>query len=145
MVHIIPLFADQRRPDAGDAAPGAAPAGPLDPYWQEVADHYERRMAQQRAFDTEIAARRLEGEIAGAEADTVADAPADGAGLHHAMYGEVAYRARRAQRPVRHAVRQFPEAAAARAAPGSRQPQGGAARGRLHAHGDAAAPATQPV
>ncbi|MBZ9867995.1 hypothetical protein LB515_21690 [Mesorhizobium sp. CA15] len=87
MVHIIPLFTDQRRP--GDAAPGAAPAGPLDPYWQEVAAHYERRMAQQQAFDTEIAARRLDGEIASAEADVAANAPADGEGLHHAMYGEV--------------------------------------------------------
>lgn len=87
MVHIIPLFTDQRRPR--DAAPGAAPAGPLDPYWQEVAAHYERRMARQQAFDTEIAARRLDGEIASAEADVAANAPADGEGLHHAMYGEV--------------------------------------------------------
>lgn len=89
MVHIIPLFTDQRRPDAGDAASDAGPAGPLDPYWQEVAAHYERRMARQQAFDTEIAARRLGGEIASAEADVAANAPADGEGLHHAMYGEV--------------------------------------------------------
>jgi len=95
MVHIIPLFTDQRRTDTGNAAqyPGASPAGgaapPLDPYWQEVADRYARRMARQQAFDTEIAARRLDGEIAEAEADTVANAPADGEGLHHAMYGEV--------------------------------------------------------
>ncbi|TPI47420.1 hypothetical protein FJW05_10575 [Mesorhizobium sp. B2-9-1] len=88
MVHIIPLFTDQRRPNAGKGAPDVS-AGPLDPYWQEVAAHYERRMAQQQAFDTEIAARRLHGEIASAEADTVANAPADGEGLHHAMYGEV--------------------------------------------------------
>ncbi|MDX8534298.1 hypothetical protein RFM41_24550 [Mesorhizobium sp. VK25A] len=89
MVHIIPLFADQRRPDPGNAAPAEAAAPPLDPYWQEVADHYARRMARQQAFDTEIAARRLEGEIASAEADVAANAPADGEGLHHAMYGEV--------------------------------------------------------
>lgn len=30
MVHIIPLFTDQRHPR--DAAPDAAPAGSLDPY-----------------------------------------------------------------------------------------------------------------
>ncbi|OHV69221.1 hypothetical protein LCM4577_21610 [Mesorhizobium sp. LCM 4577] len=89
MVHIIPLFTNQRRPDPRHAAPGAAPTGPLDPYWQEVADHYARRMARQQAFDTEIAARRLDGEIARAEADVAANAPADGEGLHHAMYGEV--------------------------------------------------------
>lgn len=46
-------------------------------------------MAQQQAFDTEIAARKLDGEIAKAEADAVANAPADGAGLHQGMYGEV--------------------------------------------------------
>ena len=46
-------------------------------------------MAQQRAFDTEIAARRLNDEIARAEVDAVANAPADGAGLHDAMYGQV--------------------------------------------------------
>ncbi|MDX8514925.1 hypothetical protein [Mesorhizobium captivum] len=91
MVHIIPLSVGQRRSDSGNGMqqPDAAPARQLDPYWQTVADHYERRMAQQRAFDTEIAARRLDGEIASAEADTVANAPADGTGLHHAMYGEV--------------------------------------------------------
>ncbi|RUU54343.1 hypothetical protein [Mesorhizobium sp. M2C.T.Ca.TU.002.02.1.1] len=88
MVHIIPLLADQRRLDPGNAPPPEA-AGPLDPYWQEVAAHYERRMARQQAFDTEIAARRLDGEIASAEADVAANAPADGEGLHHAMYGEV--------------------------------------------------------
>jgi hypothetical protein len=86
MVHIIPLSIAQRPTDAGNEAQAARP---LDPYWQEVADHYARRMARQQAFDTEIAARRLDGEIARAEADTVADAPADGEGLHHAMYGEV--------------------------------------------------------
>lgn len=91
MVHIIPLSVGQRRRDAGNGTqqPDAAPAGQLDPYWQAVAEHYERRQARQQAFDTEIAARKLDGEIASAEADTVANAPADGEGLHHAMYGEV--------------------------------------------------------
>ncbi|TPK83466.1 hypothetical protein FJ934_09680 [Mesorhizobium sp. B2-4-12] len=95
MVHIIPLSVGQRRRDTGDATAyaDAAPAGgtppPLDGYWQAVAEHYERRQAQQQAFDTEIAARRLDGEIAKTEADAVANAPADGAGLHDAVYGQV--------------------------------------------------------
>lgn len=89
MVHIIPLFTGQRRPDAGDAAPAPSADGPLDPYWQEVAAHHERLMARQQAFNTDIAARRLDGVIASAEADVAANAPADGEGLHHAMYGEV--------------------------------------------------------
>ncbi|TIO38441.1 MAG: hypothetical protein E5X96_03025, partial [Mesorhizobium sp.] len=57
--------------------------------WQAAAERYEQRKAQQQAFDTEIAARRLNGELAKAEADAVANAPADGAGLHEAMYGQV--------------------------------------------------------
>ncbi|WP_181169107.1 hypothetical protein [Mesorhizobium sp. B2-4-14] len=95
MVHIIPLSVGQRRRDTGDATAyaDAAPAGgtppPLDGYWQAVAEHYERRQAQQQAFDTEIAARRLDGEIARIEAEAVANAPADGAGLHDAVYGQV--------------------------------------------------------
>ncbi|UCI06282.1 hypothetical protein [Mesorhizobium sp. B1-1-8] len=95
MVHIIPLSVGQRRLDPGNAAqyPDASPVGgavqQLGDHWQAVAERYEQRMAQQQAFDTEIAARRLGAEIASAEADTVANAPADGAGLHHAMYGEV--------------------------------------------------------
>ena len=89
MAHVIPFSVGERRPEPGHAAPDAAPTGPLDPYWQAVAEHYERRMAQQQGFDTEIAARRLDGEIATAEADSAANAPANGEGLHHAMYGEV--------------------------------------------------------
>jgi hypothetical protein len=95
MVHVIPMSVGQRRRDAGDAAnPRDASAAtqaapPLDPEWQAVADHYVRRVAQQQDFDTEIAARRLNGEIAKAETDAVANAPADGAGLHDGMYGQV--------------------------------------------------------
>lgn len=92
MVHIIPLSVARRR--SGNAAQdGSSPAGgasqQLDGYWQEVAQHYAQRKAQQQAFDTEIAARKLDGEIAKAEADAVANAPADGTGLHQGMYGEV--------------------------------------------------------
>jgi hypothetical protein len=57
--------------------------------WQAAAERYAQRKAQQQAFDTEIAARRLNGELAQAEADAVAHSPADGAGLHDAMYGQV--------------------------------------------------------
>ncbi len=95
MAHIIPLSVTQRRGDAGsamrlaDASLAEAAARPLDEYWQAVAAHHQQRLAQQQAFDTEIAAHRLDGEIASAEADTVANAPADGEGLHHVMYGEI--------------------------------------------------------
>ncbi|MER9761200.1 hypothetical protein [Mesorhizobium sp. M0138] len=93
MVHITPLSVARRRPGNTAQDTGSSPAGgpsqQPDSYWQEVAEHYERLMAQQQAFDTEIAARKLDGEIAKAEADAVANAPADGAGLHQGMYGEV--------------------------------------------------------
>ncbi|MDX8514950.1 HNH endonuclease signature motif containing protein [Mesorhizobium captivum] len=95
MVHIIPLSVGQRRLDTGNAVqyPGSSPVGEamqqLGSEWQAAAERYEQRRAQQQAFDTEIAARRLNGELAQAEADAVANAPADGAGLHDAMYGQV--------------------------------------------------------
>ncbi|WP_137933964.1 hypothetical protein [Mesorhizobium comanense] len=95
MVHVIPLSVGQRRRDAGNPVPGpdSPPPGeavqPLDDEWQALAGHYELRQAQQQAFDTEIAARRLNGQLAQAEADAVANAAADGAGLHDAMYGQV--------------------------------------------------------
>ncbi|MDX8468906.1 hypothetical protein RFM26_24665 [Mesorhizobium sp. VK23B] len=95
MVHVIPILVGERRLDTGNAVqyPDSSPVGgalqQLGDHWQAVAERYEQRMVQQRAFDTEIAARRLNGEIARAEADAVANAPADGAGLHDAMYGQV--------------------------------------------------------
>ncbi|CDX21207.1 conserved hypothetical protein [Mesorhizobium plurifarium] len=95
MVHIIPLFVGERRLDTGNAVqyPDSSPVGEamqqLGDRWQAAAERYEQRKAQQQAFDTEIAARRLNGELAKAEADAVANAPADGAGLHDAMYGQV--------------------------------------------------------
>ena len=93
MVHVIPFSVGQRWRDAGNQAPDVSIAGgsvrPLDDHWQAVAERYEQRMAQQQAFDTEIAARRLNGALAKAEAEAVANAPASGAGLHDAMYGQV--------------------------------------------------------
>ncbi|CDX57020.1 conserved hypothetical protein [Mesorhizobium plurifarium] len=95
MVHIIPLFVGERRLDTGNAVqyPDSSPVGEavqqFGDRWQAAAERYEQRKAQQQAFDTEIAARRLNGELARAEADAVANAPADGAGLHDTMYGQV--------------------------------------------------------
>ncbi len=89
MVHIIPLSVAQRRPGNAVRYPVSAAGPQFDDHWQAVAERHEQRMAQQRAFDTEIAARRLNDEIAKAEADAVANAPADGAGPHDAMYGQV--------------------------------------------------------
>ncbi|CDX39969.1 conserved hypothetical protein [Mesorhizobium sp. SOD10] len=95
MVHIIPLFVGERRLDTGNPVqyPDSSPVGEamqqFGDRWQAAAERYEQRKAQQQAFDTEIAARRLNGELAQAEAETVANAPADGAGLHDTMYGQV--------------------------------------------------------
>jgi hypothetical protein len=95
MVHIIPLFVGERRLDTGNVVqyPDSSPVGEavqqLGDRWQAAAERYEQRKAQQEAFDTEIAARRLNGQLAQAEAESVANSPADGAGLHDAMYGQV--------------------------------------------------------
>ncbi|MEZ2329965.1 hypothetical protein AB6802_09590 [Mesorhizobium sp. RCC_202] len=95
MVHVIPILTGERRLDTGNPVqyPDSSPVGEavaqFGDRWQAAAERYEQRKAQQQAFDTEIAARRLNGEIAKAEADAVANAPADGAGLHDAMYGQV--------------------------------------------------------
>ncbi|WP_181167022.1 hypothetical protein [Mesorhizobium sp. B2-8-3] len=95
MVHIIPLFLGERRLDTGNAVqyPDSSPVGEavqqFGDRWQAAAERYEQRKAQQQAFDTEIAARRLNGELARAEADAMANSPADGAGLHETMYGQV--------------------------------------------------------
>ncbi|WP_210240483.1 DUF6973 domain-containing protein [Mesorhizobium comanense] len=95
MVHVIPLSVGQRRRDAGNPVqgPDSPPLGeavqPLDDEWQALAGHYQLRQAQQQGFDTEIAARRLNGQLAQAEADAVANAAADGAGLHDAIYGQL--------------------------------------------------------
>jgi hypothetical protein len=95
MVHVIPILTGERRLDTGSVVqyPDSSPVGEamaqFGDRWQAAAERYEQRKAQQQAFDTEIVARRLNGEIAQAEADAVANSPADGAGLHDAMYGQV--------------------------------------------------------
>ncbi|TIT76626.1 MAG: hypothetical protein E5W56_09555 [Mesorhizobium sp.] len=95
MVHVIPLLVGERRLDTGNAVqyPDSSPVGEavqqLGDHWQAVAERYDQRKAQQLAFDTEISARRLNDEIAKAEAAAIANAPADGVGFHDAMYGQV--------------------------------------------------------
>ncbi|MCV3209261.1 HNH endonuclease [Mesorhizobium sp. YC-39] len=105
MVSIIPFSVAQRRPDTGNGVqhPDSSPVGeavqqPGDT-WQAVAERYEQRMAQRQAFDTEIVARRLNDELAKAETDAVANTPADGAGLHDTMYGQVDPRTGRVLQP----------------------------------------------
>ncbi|MDX8468921.1 hypothetical protein RFM26_24740 [Mesorhizobium sp. VK23B] len=105
MVHIIPLSVGLRRLDTGNAVqyPDSSPVGAavqqLGDEWQAVAERYEQRKAQQLAFDTEISARRLNDEIAKAEAAAIANAPADGVGFHDMMYGVVDPRTGRLVQP----------------------------------------------
>ncbi|MER8524002.1 HNH endonuclease [Mesorhizobium sp. M0644] len=54
-----------------------------------VAERYQQQKQQQEAFDAELARRRFNGQIAQAEDEVVANAPADGGGLHDTMYGQV--------------------------------------------------------
>ncbi|WP_179298201.1 hypothetical protein [Mesorhizobium carmichaelinearum] len=54
-----------------------------------AAERYQQMKDQQEAFDAELARRRFNGQIAQAEDEVTANAPADGAGLHDAMYGQV--------------------------------------------------------
>jgi hypothetical protein len=54
---------------------------------------------QQEAFDAELARRRFNGRIAQAEDEVAANAPADGAGLHESMYGQVDPRTGQAVKP----------------------------------------------
>lgn len=44
---------------------------------------------RQEAFDAELARRRFNGRIAQAEDEVAANTPADGAGMHEAMYGQM--------------------------------------------------------
>ncbi|WP_189522866.1 MULTISPECIES: hypothetical protein [unclassified Mesorhizobium] len=95
MVHVIPLSVGQRRLDTGNAVqyPQGSPIGGamqgLGDHLSAVAERYQQMMAQQEAFDAEIARRKFNGQIAQAEDEATANAPADGAGLHDAMYGQV--------------------------------------------------------
>ncbi|WP_179298202.1 HNH endonuclease signature motif containing protein [Mesorhizobium carmichaelinearum] len=95
MVHVIPLSIAQRRLDTGNA-PQYPQRSPIGGAMQGFGDHlsvaaerYQQMKDQQEAFDAEIARRRFDAQIAQAEDEVTANAPADGAGLHEAMYGQV--------------------------------------------------------
>jgi hypothetical protein len=91
----IPLHIAQRRLDTGNAVkyPQSSPIGGamqgLGDEFSTVAERYQQMKDQQEAFDAELARRRFSGQIVQAEDEMAANAPADGAGLHDAMYGQV--------------------------------------------------------
>ncbi|MCA0057910.1 MULTISPECIES: hypothetical protein [unclassified Mesorhizobium] len=91
----IPLQLAQRRLEAGNGVsyPEGSPAGramqDLGDELSAVAERYRQMKERQEAFDAELARRRFADRIAQAEDDVAANAPADGSGLHDAMYGEV--------------------------------------------------------
>ncbi|MET3577662.1 hypothetical protein ABID19_000677 [Mesorhizobium robiniae] len=91
----IPLQLAQRRLDTGSVVsyPGGSPLGAaMQGFGDEltaVAERYRQRKEQQEAFDAEILRRQFDGQIAQAENDATQNAPADGAGLHDTMYGQV--------------------------------------------------------
>ncbi|WP_183461127.1 hypothetical protein [Mesorhizobium huakuii] len=95
MVHVIPLSIAQRRLDTGNAPqyPQGSPIGGamqgLGEHLSAAAERYQQMKDQQEAFDAELARRRFNGQIAQAEDEVTANAPADGAGLHDTMYGQV--------------------------------------------------------
>ncbi|WP_192900552.1 MULTISPECIES: hypothetical protein [Mesorhizobium] len=95
MVHVIPLSIAQRRLDAGNAPqyPQGSPIGGatqgFGDHLSAAAERYQQMKDQQEAFDAELARRRFDGQIAQVEDEVTANAPADGAGLHEAMYGQV--------------------------------------------------------
>ncbi|WP_181175823.1 HNH endonuclease signature motif containing protein [Mesorhizobium sp. B2-3-4] len=95
MVHVIPLSVGQRRLDTGNAPryPQGSPiGGAMQGFGDELsalAEHYRQMTERQEAFDAELARRKFNGQIAQAEDEATANAPADGAGLHDAMYGLV--------------------------------------------------------
>ncbi|UDL89508.1 hypothetical protein LGH82_31400 [Mesorhizobium sp. PAMC28654] len=95
MVHIIPLSIAQRRLDTGNAVqyPQGSPiGGAMQGFGDQlsaVAERYQQMKDQQEAFDAELARRRFNGQVAQAEDEVAANAPADGSGLHETMYGQV--------------------------------------------------------
>jgi hypothetical protein len=92
MVHVIPFSVGQRRLDAGNVVqyPQGSPiGGAMQGFGDQlsaVAERYQQMKAQQEAFDADLARRRFNGRVAQAEDEVAANAPADGAGLHDAMY-----------------------------------------------------------
>lgn len=101
----IPLQLAQRRLDTGTPVqyPQGSPLGAaMQGFGDElsaVAERYRRMREQQEAFDAELARRRFNSQIAQAEDEVAANAPADGSGLHEAMYGQVDPRTGQAVKP----------------------------------------------
>lgn len=101
----IPLQIAQRRLETGNAVqyPNGSQVGrAMQGFGDElsaVAERYRQMKERQDAFDAEIARRRFNGRIAQAEDEVTANAPADGAGLHDAMYGQVDPRTGRVVKP----------------------------------------------
>lgn len=101
----IPLQIAQRRLETGNAVqyPNGSPVGrAMQGFGDElsaVAERYRQMKERQDAFDAEIARRRFNGRIAQAEDEVTANAPADGSGLHDAMYGQVDPRTGRVVKP----------------------------------------------
>ena len=91
----IPLQLARRRLETSNVVsyPEGSPVGrAMQGFGDElsaVAERYRQMKERQDAFDADIARRRFNGRIAQAEDEVVANAPADGAGLHDAMYGQV--------------------------------------------------------
>ncbi|CAN7453653.1 hypothetical protein [Mesorhizobium sp. LjRoot246] len=91
----IPLHIAQRRLDTGNAPqyPQGSPIGGamqgLGDKFSAIAERYQQMKERQEAFDAEIARRRFNSRLAQAEDEVAANAPADGAGMHDAMYGQV--------------------------------------------------------
>jgi hypothetical protein len=91
----IPLRLAQRRLDTGNVVsyPGGSPVGAaMQGFGDElsaIAERVRQQKHQQDAFDADIIARQLNGQIAQAENDVAQDAPADGSGLHDTMYGQL--------------------------------------------------------
>lgn len=90
----IPLQLAQRRLDSGSVVsyPDSSPVGAaMQGFGDElaaVAERFRRQKQQQDAFDAEVIGRELNGQIAQAEKEAIQNAPADGRGLHDAMYGQ---------------------------------------------------------
>ncbi len=91
----IPLQLAQRRLDTGSVVsyPNSSPVGAaMQGFGDElsaVAERFRQQKQQQDAFDAEVIGRELNGQIAQAEKEAIQNAPADGRGLHDAMYGQV--------------------------------------------------------
>lgn len=91
----IPLQLAQRRLDTGNAVsyPNSSPVGAaMQGFGDElsaIAERFRQQKQQQDAFDAEVIGRELNEQIAQAEKEAIQKAPADGRGLHDAMYGQV--------------------------------------------------------